>query len=454
MSTQQKQKVKSKLKRGKLFVAFGGTVIGIAVLASFVSAAEKTFAGKTITVLQNKNPYYFGLKPLFPEFEAKTGMKVNIVAVPAGELRKKLLMDFVAHAGMIDVPWVDKPWVGEFVAADYLYPLDDLIKRDAEEIDLEDFLAPAVEAFRWRGKQAGLALCVFPQVFMYRKDLYSKFGLDIPKTLDEYLENCRNLTRDLDGDGKIDVYGIALCGKRDMSTTAQFLTYAALFGGWLFKSYPEEPWDFTPTVNSPAMLEALKFYKEMQKYAPPAMVGYSWFDAGATIWNGTAAQLYWFLLYGAMTYDPKKSVVVGKVGFGLPPTKTGIEPVYECGASGPGINADSRNKEAAWEFIKWELSKETVKKIWENEHAYINFPRRSVYEDPEILNTFPFVKWGKKALVPKSADIRPRVPAFAEISEILSLRINQVLIEALTPEEALNLAQKEVIEACKGSENW
>ncbi len=453
MLIHQKQEIKEKLKKGTLFMTCGLIVISITVLASLASAAEKPFAGKTIAALLLKDPYYYGLEPQIPEFEAKTGIKVNIVSVPVGQSREKLLADFIAHTGVFDVPYTDKPWIGEFMTAGYLYPLDDFVKRDAEEMDFEDFLAPAVEAFRWRGELGGLGLNLYPQILMYRKDLYAQFGLSKPETLDEWRENSRKLTKDLDGDGKTDIYGISICGKRDYATATQFLSYAALFGGRVFERYPEEPWDFTPAVNSPAMLEALRFYKDMQEYAPPEMLDYSWYDAGAAFWTGKAAQLYWYMDYAAMANNPEQSMVIGKIDYGLPPFKT-TEAVYECGTTGLSINADSRNKEAAWEFIKWVMSKETLKKIWVNNNNWTSFPRKSLYEDPEILNMFPFIEWGKKALGPVSADVRPRVPAFAEIAEILALRINQVLTDKLAPEEALDLAQKEVIRASKDSENW
>ncbi|MEJ5184388.1 MAG: sugar ABC transporter substrate-binding protein [Rectinemataceae bacterium] len=48
----------------------------------------------------------------------------------------------------------------------------------------------------------------------YRPSMFRRMGVRIPTTYEEFLEACRKLTFDIDGDGKIDVYGFGMRGAR------------------------------------------------------------------------------------------------------------------------------------------------------------------------------------------------------------------------------------------------
>src|SRR3979411_2759263 len=56
-----------------------------------------------------------------------------------------------------------------------------------------------------------------------------------------------------------------------------------------------------------------------------------------------------------------------------------------CNSHGLGIPAGSKKKEAAWEFIKWALSKETLAMVVKD-HGYPSVCRLSVINSPEFKN--------------------------------------------------------------------
>lgn len=67
----------------------------------------------------------------------------------------------------------------------------------------------------------------------YRKDLVEEAGLPQPHagwTYEEFISYAQALTRDLDGDGEIDVWGFAAPGARSLSTVAQLLPWAWTLG--------------------------------------------------------------------------------------------------------------------------------------------------------------------------------------------------------------------------------
>lgn len=48
----------------------------------------------------------------------------------------------------------------------------------------------------------------------YRPSMYKEAGISVPTTYDQFLEACKKLTRDTNGDGKIDVYGFGMRGSK------------------------------------------------------------------------------------------------------------------------------------------------------------------------------------------------------------------------------------------------
>lgn len=48
----------------------------------------------------------------------------------------------------------------------------------------------------------------------YRPSMFEAANVSVPKTYEEFLEACRKLTRDTNGDGKVDVYGFGMRGSK------------------------------------------------------------------------------------------------------------------------------------------------------------------------------------------------------------------------------------------------
>jgi hypothetical protein len=70
------------------------------------------------------------IKNMLPEFEAKTGIKVNFEIVQYTDMHTKLITQFLAPTSTYDVIEVDNYWAGEFPAAGWLEPLDEYVKKD------------------------------------------------------------------------------------------------------------------------------------------------------------------------------------------------------------------------------------------------------------------------------------------------------------------------------------
>lgn len=104
----------------------------------------------------------------------------------------------------------------DYAKSGQLYNLDSLIERDAAEVDIDDFHAGSRAHGNYEGSQYGLPFLVGGNPLFVNLDIFEDAGVDLPDESwtyeDEFLEAAKKLTKDTDGDGKIDQYGFGGVG--------------------------------------------------------------------------------------------------------------------------------------------------------------------------------------------------------------------------------------------------
>ena len=105
---------------------------------SAAGAADKPYDGVTLNLASQNDQFAAVLAAIAPEFEAKTGAKVNVDILSYPELLTKITADYVGHTKGYDLATVDIVWSGQFAEAGYTVDLTDWIKRDGAEIKVDD----------------------------------------------------------------------------------------------------------------------------------------------------------------------------------------------------------------------------------------------------------------------------------------------------------------------------
>jgi multiple sugar transport system substrate-binding protein len=422
---------------------------------------DKPLAGVTLNVLAIQDPFFDPLQKAIPKFEALTGAKVNLEGVEYNGLRNKIVLDNVGGSGTYDIISLDTMWTGEFVEAGYIIPLDDYIKKDEAEFDPSDIPQPLWEAYRWKGKTYGVPLSPYTKLVLYRKDLWedannqaafkAKYGYDLqpPKTWGQFRDMAEFFTGDW-GNGQKG-YGVAFNGKQGASIVHMFYAYADNFGATWFKSYPQEPWDFTPTINSPETVEALEFYVGLRQFAPPEVTDFEWFDTGGAFWNGQVAMIDHWSVYASMASDPSQSKIVGNIGAAIPPGKTEDMAGSQMGGWALSINSISKQQDAAWEFVKWATSKETMLKMV-TEDVFDAVSRESVLSDATVQEKYPWAQVYLESLKAANPEYKPRIPAYVQMEEVLGVELNAALLGKVTPQQSLETAQEKIIQILKNAQ--
>ncbi|HNS53028.1 MAG TPA: extracellular solute-binding protein [Anaerolineae bacterium] len=347
----------------------------------------KQFAGTTINALLVTHPYTDAFKAQVLEFEALTGMTVNVTALPYMEAADRIMTDVSSGQGQFDVIFSAYPWDWQF--GQFYASLDDYIAdptlTDPEWYDFNDFMPLIIESSRW-DRTAGHAigtgtLVSMPVMFetyilAYRQDLFDKYGVSVPNTWDEFFGAAQALTRTDEGQ---QLYGYI--GRGDYGLGPLMTTLILMYRANGLSDLTE---DLVCAIDDPKGVEITEKYLKMVKEASPqGWASVSWDDAMHRFAAGGYAMIH-DIDFAAATYEnPETSQVAGKVAYAIPPegpagrfTSTWIW--------GLALNAHSKNPKPAWLLIQWATSKKVLLEAT-LEHNNYNPTRTSVWNDPAVV---------------------------------------------------------------------
>jgi multiple sugar transport system substrate-binding protein len=151
-----------------------------------------------------------------------------------------------------DLFLINYRYYGQFAARGALEPLAARLRRSST-IAESDFYEQALDAFRWGGTLTCRPQNLSSLVVYYNRDLFRRHGVAEPEAGWKWyhmVDRAKQLTRDVDGDGTVDVYGL---GVEPSIIRLAPLVWSA--GGDLVDD-PERPTRFR--LDDPAALEAME----------------------------------------------------------------------------------------------------------------------------------------------------------------------------------------------------
>jgi multiple sugar transport system substrate-binding protein len=411
-STHRSRSIRGAWRRRRL-------VLGIALASAALLLAEGAAWAQTKTIAFSMLAGFKEdvLRANLPEFEKKTGIKVQLDVAPIGDLYKKQLLS-LSTAARYDAMFMDEPWIAPL--SEFLLPLTER----ARGYDMTDFVPTALAAGAFQGVQYALPVDPNMQLLVYRKDLLDQKGLKPPTTWDELLAAAKALT-----DPAKEQYGIAVTASSDIQTCLYMLVSMWSQGAELVTA------EGKGGVNTPAGRKGVEIYLELLKYAPPNVRSYTSADVLKAMQTGQAAMAIQWASAAKPMEDPTRSTVAGKLGYTLVPKAVRQTPMR--GVWTIGIAKNSSNQDAAWEFAKWLSSKEfgLAAAKFPSALSAIHSPRVSVLQDPGTKAALPYVETLLASL--KIAKERPRLREFADIQEHFRVTAGKLTAGELTLDAAL-----------------
>ena len=209
-------------------------------------------------------------REIIAAFEAANpGCKINLVLAGMDDREEQIMSDLYAGAP-VDLITVDVESIGTYAAAGILYPLDDVIA----DIGEDDFITGSrviVDGHDYGFPYAGCSMLMY-----VRKDILEANGLEAPKTWDELLTVAAALTKD-------GMYGCCLPAGQNNCTTLWMNMFINMAGGNVCGE------DLKPTLNTPEVVKALTFYRDLAQYCPEGITSYGYGDQITGFVSGSCA---------------------------------------------------------------------------------------------------------------------------------------------------------------------
>jgi arabinogalactan oligomer/maltooligosaccharide transport system substrate-binding protein len=344
---------------------------------------------------------------------AKGGkVKVTTLAVPYDAFADKISAAVPRGKGPDIFIYAQDRLGGWIEAGNTVEPIDFFIEDDTRA----RFIPTTLQAMTYQGTIYGLPFNYKEITMIYNKKLVTA----PPKTTAELVAVAKKLT-----DPKAGKFGLVY-------SYADFYYHSALmngFGGGVFKGR-------TPTLNSPANIQSLQLlmkWVEQDKILPrepsTALVT-SLFNEGKA---GIVFSGPWFLGEISKNID---------YGLALLPTinEAGGKPMTPwITVEGLYIAAPSKNKEAAYDFLKYatDVPAATIMAI-EGRQTPAN---KNVYNDPKVAND-PLLKPFRQQV--DRAVPMPNLPEMTMVWSPATTAMNTITKKAATPKAAMDVAQKAV----------
>ena len=342
----------------------------------------KQCSGETINLLLNKHLYTNSMLAQLPIFEKLTGIHVNYLVLPEQQFFERQQIVLANRSSEFDITMTGPYFEWKFAPAKYIQPLDSFINdpslTDKKFYDLGDFYPNLIKANSVGGKIYAIPVMVETYILQYRKDLFEKYGVKVPTTMEDLYNAAKKLSEGFKKDNITSIYPFGVRGIKGFGT---FLTgYYTEFSSYGGKDF----------VNGkPAMASKQGIYltnlwvKTIKDFGPPDWPTYDWYDVKDAMASGKIAMTIDCDFFAAEYADPSHSSVVGKVDYALPPHGPAGQ-MSSIWTWALAMNAASKHKKAAWLFLEWATSKPVLKYA---SAVYNNFDptRASVWNDPEVV---------------------------------------------------------------------
>jgi len=262
-------------------------------------------------------------------------VEIEVIYKETEELRSNFQSAALAGLGP-DLIYGPSDQVGPFATMQFVRPLDDVFAAD----DLTRFDARAIVKFKGRTYQLA------DRIGNHLALVYNKKLMPVPpQNTDELIAMGRAATKDLNGDGVTDQWGLVW----NFTEPFFFIPWLSGFGGWVIDD------NARPTLNNEAAANAFRFVRSLReehKMVPPDC---DYNTADALFKEGRAAMLIngpWsWSGYGAAGIDYELARIPQV-------TSTGLWPAPMVSPLGYSINVHSDGKElaAATELLRFLLS--------------------------------------------------------------------------------------------------
>lgn len=341
--------------------------------------AGKKFEGIKLNVLDVSYGATNAMKNYISEFEQLTGIDVNFEIVEHVSLTTKQEMELGMGSGAYDVMHICADKVTKYANAQWVEDFTGYLNNPEmtpESFNYEDIWEAARNVYVRGNGIYGIPVSTETTVLFYRKDIFEQLNLEPPKTWDDVEKCAKIITEQTDLDG---------IGIRTRKGAGINMYLVPSFTWGYGASYLDS--NGYPVINSKEFIAGIeKYVTLMREYGPAGYGDLTHNELYPMFAQGTLAMYYDSNHMMSNFQNPEISKVIGKwdaVSVPAGPEKKAANAF----SHGLCIPVASRQKEAAWEYIKWYCGVESQKKL-ALDAKFCGTVRKSLLELPEYQEIF------------------------------------------------------------------
>ncbi|MCX7038051.1 MAG: extracellular solute-binding protein [Spirochaetes bacterium] len=388
------------------------------------------------------------LQQLCKEYEAATGVKVNVIQEPWGSFADRFSVAMAAKGTEWDMVVGDSQWLGTGATSGQYVELTKFMNDNK----LVNTVTPATLKFYGEYPANSKKYWAFPTEgdacgFAYRKDLFTdaaekaafkaKYGynLDVPKTWKQFYDAAEFFTRP-----EMGLYGCAIYTQKDYDALSMGIETVLFSYG---VNWQDEKNRVIGVVNSNRAVEAVKLYHDLyQNFSPPGLSNAFYPEMNDAFTSGKAAMVMnYFAFLPALGNKGTDPNYYDKVGYFVNPAGPYGDRFAALGGQGMSVLAyvSKERQQASLNFIKW-FAQDKTQQRWAELGGYTCnaktlksdvFLKGQIY-NPAFAETMTFVKdfWN--------------IPVYGSLLQIAQKYLHKYVVEGVgTAKEAMDGMAKE-----------
>ncbi len=381
------------------------------------------------------------LQQIGNEYEAATGIKVNVVTTPWSSYLDRVSTEWAAQGTSYDMIVGDSQWLGQAATEGHYVDMTEFLNSNG----ITETVTPATLQYYGEYPAGSGTFYAYPTEgdangWAYRTDLFedadnmaafeAEYGrpLAIPTTWEELRDIGAFFTRPDDG-----LYGVAVYTQLEgdaitMGFQNPFFSYG---GDWY-----DETFNTLGVVNSDSAVASLELYKELYSFAPPGTNNAFFQEMNDAYVNGQAAMIMNYFAFFPALANPNINPYADVTGYFPMPAGPDGERFAALGGQGISVNnyiSDDR-KQASFDFITW-FATEEVQARWAELGGYTC--NIAVLESPEFLEVAPY----NAAFAETMTFVKDftNIPVYGQLLEISQRYLNAYIVGGQgTAQEALD----------------
>lgn len=403
-------------------------IVAALLLSAIALVQPAAAAGTTLNVLFQAQAGYSEqeIRAMTDAYtKAHPDVTVNLEFVPYEALHDKTVLA-KGSSQAYDVVLSDSVWTPEYAATGVI---EDVTAR-LTPAQRDGILAGAMGSAEFKGKVYGLPWICDAKFLFYNKEMFEKAGIATPPATWDDIEKDALIIKQK---GIVE-YPLVSSWSQNEALVADYAAIVAAYGG-----------EFTDDTGKPVFqtgggLKAAEFMAQTllkDKVTNPHSLEYVEDDVKKVFSSGQAAMaLNWTYMWDGANTPSADTKIAGKVGVVVVPGIKG-EPTAVNGSQPLSIPTNSKNKDAAWDYISY-LTSQPV----QNAYATNSLPMwRGSITDPAVIagRTELLTAAGKAFAVMIG---RPEVVDYQQVSTALQQALQQIVTGRAEPAAALDTVAK------------